>query len=161
MFEGCISFPEYRLILNFLYAYSRYNQIHIFRYNKDKTTFINDYLNFCYKVMSFGLKNTRATYQRLMDKIFAKLGVTKSHMVGFFHNEEYKAFNVVVVGCEFSLLNPKFGHRDNLGRISQGHLVLVVLLYKAEKMQIQKCRLQTDSARKRISSLLIVVPINP
>ncbi|RDX67652.1 hypothetical protein CR513_53443, partial [Mucuna pruriens] len=35
-----------------------------------KTAFITDSSVFCYRVMSFGLKNTRATYQRLMDKIF-------------------------------------------------------------------------------------------
>ena len=28
---------------------------------------------FCYKVMSFGLKNVGTTYQRLMNKIFAVL----------------------------------------------------------------------------------------
>ncbi|RDY02801.1 Retrovirus-related Pol polyprotein from transposon 17.6, partial [Mucuna pruriens] len=32
--------------------------------------FITDSGSFCYKVMSFGLKNPRATYQRLMDEIF-------------------------------------------------------------------------------------------
>ena len=30
-------------------------------------------LTFCYKVMSFGLKNVSATYQCLMDKIFTNM----------------------------------------------------------------------------------------
>ncbi|XP_020231103.1 uncharacterized protein LOC109811707 [Cajanus cajan] len=34
------------------------------------TSFITDHANFCYQVMSFGLKNARATYQQLMDKVF-------------------------------------------------------------------------------------------
>ncbi|RDY11484.1 hypothetical protein CR513_03854, partial [Mucuna pruriens] len=38
--------------------------------DKEKTTFITDNGNFCYKVMSFGLKNIGATYQQLMDNIF-------------------------------------------------------------------------------------------
>lgn len=33
-------------------------------------TFITESANFCYKVMSFKLKNTEATYQHLMDKVF-------------------------------------------------------------------------------------------
>ena len=39
----------------------------------EKTTFITPYGLFCYNVMSFGLKNARATYQRLVTKIFRPL----------------------------------------------------------------------------------------
>nr|KYP36351.1 Retrovirus-related Pol polyprotein from transposon 17.6 [Cajanus cajan] len=34
------------------------------------TSFITDHANYCYRVMPVGLKNTGATYQRLMDKVF-------------------------------------------------------------------------------------------
>jgi len=37
--------------------------------DEEKTTFITEFTNFCYKVMPFGLKNVGATYQPLMDKI--------------------------------------------------------------------------------------------
>ncbi|XP_072066956.1 uncharacterized protein [Arachis hypogaea] len=47
-----------------------YNQILMHKTDQDKTAFITDNGNFCYKVMPFGLKNAGATYQRLMDKIF-------------------------------------------------------------------------------------------
>lgn len=62
---------DFRL-LNFLDAYSGYNQIKMYPLDQEKTTFIIDTTNFCYKVMPFGLKNTKATYQRLMDKVFKK-----------------------------------------------------------------------------------------
>ena len=38
--------------------------------DEKKTTFIIDRELFCYKVMSFGLKNVGATYQHLVNKIF-------------------------------------------------------------------------------------------
>jgi len=38
--------------------------------DKEKTTFMTNSNNFYYEVMSFGLNNVGATYQRLMDYIF-------------------------------------------------------------------------------------------
>jgi len=49
-------------MLNFLDAYSGYNQIVMHLKDEDKTTFMREAANYCYKVMPFGLKNTRATY---------------------------------------------------------------------------------------------------
>jgi len=57
-------------ILNFLDAYSGYNQIHMYPTDRKKTTFMTDSDNFYYEVMPFGLKNAGATYQRLMDHVF-------------------------------------------------------------------------------------------
>nr|GEU60330.1 reverse transcriptase domain-containing protein [Tanacetum cinerariifolium] len=40
--------------------------------DKEKTTFFVEEIVFCYRKMPFGLKNTRATYQKLVDKVFNK-----------------------------------------------------------------------------------------
>ena len=39
--------------------------------DQEKTLFVTNQGLFCYKVMSFDLKNTGVTYQRLMNKMFA------------------------------------------------------------------------------------------
>ncbi|XP_072056381.1 uncharacterized protein [Arachis hypogaea] len=57
-------------VLSFMDAYSGYNQILMHPGDEEKTVFVTDQGNYCYKVMPFGLKNAGATYQRLMDKVF-------------------------------------------------------------------------------------------
>jgi len=54
----------------FMDRFSGYNQIKMAPEDMEKTTFITLWGTFCYKVMSFGLKNARATYQRAMVALF-------------------------------------------------------------------------------------------
>ena len=57
-------------LLTFMDAFSGYNQIMMDENDQEKTSFITSRGLFCYKVMSFRLKNARATYQRLMNRMF-------------------------------------------------------------------------------------------
>ena len=52
-------------------AFSGYNQIKLNEADQEKTSFVTSQGLFYYKVMPFGLKNTGATYQRLMNRMFA------------------------------------------------------------------------------------------
>ncbi|RVW95440.1 Transposon Ty3-I Gag-Pol polyprotein [Vitis vinifera] len=60
-------------MLSFLDAFSGYHQIPMSPADEEKTAFITPHGLYCYKVMSFGLKNAGATYQRPMTKIFKPL----------------------------------------------------------------------------------------
>ena len=57
-------------LLSFMDAFFGYNQIKMDEANQEKTSFVTSQGLFYYKVMSFGLKNAGATYQRLMNKMF-------------------------------------------------------------------------------------------
>ncbi|XP_048622678.1 uncharacterized protein LOC106393842 [Brassica napus] len=64
-------------MLTFMDAFSGYNQIMMHPDDREKTAFITDKGTYCYKVMPSGLKKAGATYQRLVNKMFAdKLGIT-------------------------------------------------------------------------------------
>ena len=58
--------------MSFLDAYSSYNHIPMNPEDRIYTTFVIEKGLFCYRVMPFGLKNTGATYQHLITKIFTK-----------------------------------------------------------------------------------------
>ena len=60
-------------LLSFMDAYFGYNQIRMFPGDEGKTSFIIDGGTYCYKVMTFGLKNAGATYQRLVNHMFRDL----------------------------------------------------------------------------------------
>ena len=57
-------------LLNFMDAFSGYNQIRMDEVDQEKTSFVTNQGLFCYKVMPFGLKNVGATYQRLVNHMF-------------------------------------------------------------------------------------------
>ena len=57
-------------LLNFMDAFSGYNQIKMDEADQEKTPFVTSQGLFCYKVMPFGLKNVGATYLRLVNHMF-------------------------------------------------------------------------------------------
>ena len=57
-------------LFSFMDGFSGYNQIKMAPEDMEKTTFITLWGTFCYKVMSFGLKNVGATYQWAMVTLF-------------------------------------------------------------------------------------------
>ena len=60
-------------LLSFMDAYSGYHQIPLCKADQEKTAFTTDQGLYCYQVMPFGLKNAGATYQRMVNKMFAPL----------------------------------------------------------------------------------------
>ena len=56
--------------LSFMDGSLGYNQIRMNHKDEELTAFCTSKGIYCYKVMPFGLKNTDATYQRAMQKIF-------------------------------------------------------------------------------------------
>ena len=56
--------------MSFLDAFQGYHQIPLAVDDQEKTAFITSIGNYHYKVMPFGLKNARATYQRMISRMF-------------------------------------------------------------------------------------------
>ena len=56
--------------MNFMDAFTGYNQILMHPGDQEKTSFMMSKGIYCYKVMPFGLKNARSTYQRLANMMF-------------------------------------------------------------------------------------------
>ena len=59
--------------MSFLDAFQGYHQIPLAVDNQEKTAFVTPIGNYHYKVMLFGLKNARSTYQKMMTRIFESL----------------------------------------------------------------------------------------
>ena len=57
-------------MLSFMDGFSGYNQIMMAPEDREKTSFITEWGTYCYRVMSFGLKNAGATYQRAATTLF-------------------------------------------------------------------------------------------
>ncbi|KAL0444418.1 UNVERIFIED_CONTAM: Retrovirus-related Pol polyprotein from transposon opus [Sesamum latifolium] len=57
--------------LSMLDAYQGYNLIKLAKNDQEKTNFITERGLYCINIMPFGLKNVGATYQRMVNKIFA------------------------------------------------------------------------------------------
>ena len=69
--DTLVDSPARNQLLSFMDAFSGYDQIKMEEADQEKTSFVTSQGLFCYKVMPFGLKNAGATYQGLMNKMFA------------------------------------------------------------------------------------------
>ncbi|XP_056690374.1 uncharacterized protein [Spinacia oleracea] len=58
-------------LLSFLDAFSGYHQVSLCKADRKKAAFITDSGVYSYKAMPFRLKNAGATYQKLVDRVFA------------------------------------------------------------------------------------------
>ncbi|KAK0584435.1 hypothetical protein LWI29_013140 [Acer saccharum] len=95
--------------------------------DQDKTSFITGQGLYCYKVMPFGLKNTGATYQRLVNKLFKQQirrsmevhidnMITKSQMANQYPEDLRQTFQVIrenqmrlnPTKCTFGVATGKF-----------------------------------------------------
>ena len=56
--------------MSFLDAFQGYHQIPLALGDQEKTDFVTPIGNYHYKVMLFGLKNARSTYQRMITRMF-------------------------------------------------------------------------------------------
>ena len=57
-------------MLSFMDGFSEYNQILMAQENIEKIVFITKWGTYYYRVMTFGLKNAGATYQRVATTLF-------------------------------------------------------------------------------------------
>ena len=57
-------------MMSFLDAFQGYHQITLTAEDREKTAFISPEANYHYTVMPFRLKNAKATYQRMMTRMF-------------------------------------------------------------------------------------------
>ena len=59
-------------LLSFMDAFSGYNHISMDPDDQENTSFVTGQGTYCYRVRPFGLKNARATYQSLVNRMFQK-----------------------------------------------------------------------------------------
>ena len=113
--------------MSFLDAFQGYHQIPLALEDQEKTAFVTPTGNYHYKVMPFGLKNARSTYQRMMTRMFKpQLGksieiyvddmVVKSKVVSEHLGDLSSTFNVLrkhklclnASKCSFGMGSGKF-----------------------------------------------------
>jgi len=91
--------------LSFMDAYSGYNQIKMDPMDAPKTAFMTNNKNYHYEVMSFGLRNASATFQRSMDTRF--LSCAGDKVFAFFASIKKKEKFEWTSECEEAFTNVK------------------------------------------------------
>ncbi|XP_070010934.1 uncharacterized protein [Nicotiana sylvestris] len=130
-------------LLSFLDAYSGYNQIKMDPLDEEKTSFITGRGTYCYKVMSFGLKNAGAMYQRLVAKMFQEhLGNTMEVYIDDMLVKSQQAGNHIQhLSDTFQILR-KFNMKQNPEKCAFG-----VSLGKFLEFLVSNCGIEVNPAQ--------------
>jgi len=108
-------------LLSFMDAYSGYNQIPMYVPDQDHISFVTDRGLYCYKIMPFGLKNAGATYQCIVNKMFAKqIGHTMEVYVDDILVKSKKATDHIAHLDEMFYILRKYGMKLNPLKCSFG-----------------------------------------
>jgi len=136
-------------ILSFLDAYSGYNHISMHLKDKEKMTFMMANANYYYEVMSFGLKNAGAAYQRLMDKIFQGLidrcvEVYVDDIVVKSDSFDQHVADLDEVFRALRGANMKLNPEKCTFRVEGGKFLAFMLTYRGIEANPDKCRVIVD-----------------
>ena len=141
-------------LYSFMGGFSGYNQIKMASEDMEKTTFITLWGTYCYKVMSFGLKNAGATYQRAMvtlfhDMMHKEIKVYVDDMIAKSKSEEEHIINLRKL---FERLR-KFKLRLNPAKctfgVRSGKLLGFIVSQKGIEVDPDKVRVILSLHRKR------------
>ncbi|CAN6456006.1 unnamed protein product [Victoria cruziana] len=113
-------------MFSFMDGYSGYNQIRLAPEDQPKTSFTTSWGTFCYTIMSFGLKNTGATYQRAISAIF--------------HDQMHTIMDAYVD----DLLIKSKAREDHIGILTQ---VFDRLIQYKLRLNLQKCVFGVESGK--------------
>ena len=120
--DATVSHPQ----MSFLDTFQGYHQIPLALDDQEKTSFVTPVGNYHYKVMSYGLKNTGSTYQRMMTKMFeAQMG----------KNIEVYIDDMVV---KSKIVSEHIGDLTNIFKILRGHKL---------RLNVSKCSFGVGSGK--------------
>ncbi|GKB09538.1 reverse transcriptase domain-containing protein [Tanacetum coccineum] len=124
----------------FLDAYKGYHQIQMVESDEEKTAFYIGKCVYCYRKMPFGLKNARATYQRLVDKVFDKqigrnLEAYVDEMVIKRRCEEDMLSNIQETFDQLRAINMKLNPKKCSFRVEEGQFLFRLVAYQLKLPQ--------------------------
>ncbi|CAL2270291.1 unnamed protein product [Prunus armeniaca] len=113
--------------------------------DREHTAFITDRSLYCYNVMPFGLKNSGATYQRLVNKIFSELIGTSMEvyvddMLVKSRTADYHLQNLSLMFDTLKKYNMRLNPNKCALDVSSGKFLGFMINHEASKLTLRKFR---------------------
>ena len=126
-------------------GFSGYNQIKMALEDMGKMTFVTLWGMFYYKVMSFGLKHARATYQRAMvaffhDMMHKEIEVYVDDMIAKFKTEEEHLVNLQKLFERLRKYQLRLNHAKCTFGVKSGKLFDFIISQKGIELDLDKVK---------------------